>query len=145
MIKINKKIEYALMILKHMQSAEDHEYVSAREICQLYNAPSDTVAKVMQKLNKHQVLSSQQGSSGGYKLSANLEDISYSKLVQIVEGSGRAKDCIELKCSLFSTCNIISPIRKLNQKFNSLIENISLNELLEETSNQEMTKREMFT
>lgn len=144
MLKINKKIEYALMILKHMQNIEANQYVSAREICERYNAPSDTIAKVMQKLNKHKVLSSQQGSAGGYKLDANLEEISYAKLVQIIEGNGRAKDCIELKCSLFSSCNIISPIRKLNQKFNSLIENISLKDLFDETPGQDMTKGKMF-
>ena len=138
MIKINKKIEYSLMILKHIHNAKKGQFISAREICDQYKAPVDTVAKVMQKLGKQEILVSQQGTNGGYKLNVDLRNISYAHLAQVVEGGARAKDCIELKCSLFSTCNIISPIRKLNYELNSFIENISLADLFEDTPNSKI-------
>lgn len=134
MIKISKKIEYALMVLKHMRGIESAQQTTAREICDLYKAPFDTISKVMQTLAKHNILHSNQGATGGYTLTQNLESISYSKLVEIIEGRSKAKDCIELNCNLFSSCNIISPIRKLNHRLSDFISSISLAELLEDSA-----------
>ena len=69
MLKINKKVEYALMALKFMADKthsaipnnQDNEVViltSAREICDEFNTPFDTTAKVMQLMNNHDILKS---------------------------------------------------------------------------------------
>ena len=132
MLKISKKVEYSLMVLKHIHGLSESKPTTAREICDAYKAPFNTISKVMQTLSKHGVLVSHQGVNGGYTLSKNLEDISYSKLLEMIEGQAHAKDCLELNCSLFSSCNVISPIRKLNNKLNNVINSISLAELFEE-------------
>lgn len=121
------------MVLKHMRTHEKVKQTTAREICDLYKAPFDTISKVMQTMSKHQILISHQGASGGYTLGQDLGNISYSRLVEIVEGRSKAKDCIELNCSLFSSCNIISPVRNLNQRLSDFISSISLAELLEDS------------
>ena len=67
MLKINKKVEYALMALKFM--AEEKaigKITSAREICDKFNTPFDTTAKVMQAMNHHKILNSVKGTKGGY-------------------------------------------------------------------------------
>lgn len=133
MIKISKKIEYALMVLKHMRNNEALKQTTAREICDLYKAPFDTISKVMQTMSKHHILLSHQGANGGYTLCEDLGTISYSRLVEIIEGRSKAKDCIELNCSLFSSCNIISPVRNLNSRLSDFISSISLAELLEDS------------
>ena len=133
MIKISKKVEYALMVLKHMHSVNNNSPTTAREICDLYKAPFDTISKVMQTLSKHGILVSRQGVNGGYTLDSDLSVMSYSKLLDIIEGRSSARDCIELNCTLFSSCNIISPIRKLNQHMNNFISSISLADLFEES------------
>lgn len=121
------------MVLKHMHSLTDSSSTTAREICDLYKAPFDTISKVMQTLSKNGILISRQGVNGGYSLERDLNSMSYSTLLDIIEGRSRARDCIELNCNLFSSCNIISPIRKLNQHMNSFISSISLADLFEES------------
>lgn len=121
------------MVLKHMHSTKQNSTATAREICDLYKAPFDTISKVMQTLSKHGILISHQGATGGYTLKSDMSDISYSKLLEVIEGRSKARDCIELNCSLFSSCNIISPIRKLNQHMSNFVNSISLEELFDES------------
>jgi DNA-binding IscR family transcriptional regulator len=45
MFKINKKVEYALMVLKHM-----YEKKPVKEICDKYGAPFDVTSRSMQKM-----------------------------------------------------------------------------------------------
>lgn len=141
MIKISKKIEYSLMVLKHMHRVNNAKTTTAREICDSYGAPFNTISKVMQTLSKNQILISHQGATGGYTLNKDLSELSYSKLLEIIEGRAQAKDCIELNCSLFSSCNVISPIRKLNQHLNSFISSISLAELFDEGPTASLTTK----
>ncbi len=136
MLKINKKVEYALMALKYISDKEETRLVSAREICDEFQTPFDTTAKVMQVMNNHGVLKSVKGIKGGYSLLRPLEKISYMELVQMIEGKdelGKACFSVKGKCELFEKCNIVTPVEQLNQKLNSYLMTLTLNELLNGT------------
>ncbi|MBC7540904.1 MAG: Rrf2 family transcriptional regulator [Bacteriovorax sp.] len=144
MLKINKKVEYALMALKFMadktptlsingQSNEQITLTSAREICDEFNTPFDTTAKVMQLMNNHEILKSVKGIKGGYSLNKDLSKITYMNLVRLIEGKEVGRVCITNKgtCELFGKCNIVSPIELLNRKLNLFLETLSLADLLQ--------------
>lgn len=136
MLKINKKVEYALMALKYIADSDQTRLISAREICDEFATPFDTTAKVMQVMNNHGILKSVKGIKGGYSLLRPLHDISYMELVMMIEGKEElGKACISTKgkCELFDKCNIISPVEQLNQKLNSYLMTLSLEELLNGT------------
>jgi Rrf2 family protein len=137
MLKINKKVEYALMALKFMADKNDFTpLVSAREICDAFNSPFDTTAKVMQVMNNHDILKSVKGIKGGYSLNKNLSDITYMELVQMIEGRDEiGRVCTNLKgtCELLGKCNISTPVENLNRKLNTFLENLTLSELLQGT------------
>ena len=118
MVKINKKVEYALIVLKHLETSSDEELTTARKICDKYSTPFDTTSRVMQVMNNAGILTSLQGVKGGYKLNVDLSGISYHQLVEMIEGKKIDKDCSEMKCSLLSSCNITGPIKKFNQYLN---------------------------
>ena len=139
MLKINKKVEYALMALKFMtdkannKDAKD-DLTSAREICDHFQTPFDTTAKVMQLMNNHDILKSVKGIKGGYSLNRSLQDITYAELASIIEGkpeSGRV--CVSAKgtCELLGKCNIATPVELLNRKLNHFLETLTLKELLQ--------------
>ena len=56
MVKINRKVEYALMVLKLMNERSTTELTTAREVCDLFKTPFDTTAKVMQQLIRKRLL-----------------------------------------------------------------------------------------
>lgn len=130
MVKINKKVEYALMVLKHMCSKPADELTTAREICDQYQIPFDTTAKVMQQMNSYGFFNSHKGVKGGYSLKINLKNISYLELIELVEGKNTNIDCMTNKCSLSNSCNIVSPMKKLNEHLTYFFKGLSLDELL---------------
>lgn len=137
MLKINKKVEYALMALKFMADKNDYSpLVSAREICDAFHTPFDTTAKVMQVMNNHDILKSVKGIKGGYSLNKNLSDITYMELVLMIEGRldvGRVCTNHKGTCELIAKCNISTPVENLNKKLNTFLENLTLAELLQGT------------
>lgn len=132
MVKINKKVEYSLIVLKHLNNNGDSPQITAREICDIYSTPFDTTSRVMQTMNKSGILASTQGKKGGYKLAIDLEQISYLQLVELIEGKKVGQDCSEVNCALLSSCNITGPIKKLNQYLLHFFKVLTIKELLEE-------------
>lgn len=132
MLKVNKKIEYALMALKFMASRSDGTLTSAREICDKFNTPFDTTAKVMQTMNSNDILKSVKGIKGGYSLNKKLSEVTYMELSRMIEGSDGESMCQGHKgtCELFGTCNISTPMNRLHLKINEYLESLTLEELL---------------
>lgn len=132
MLKITKKVEYALIILKYMGEKPAGEFHSAREICLHFKIPFDTSAKVMQSLNNHDILTSLQGANGGYQLNKHLSDITFLQLEEIIEGKSRDFFCESAKglCHLYSSCNIVNPVDRLNKKIKNFLGELSISELL---------------
>jgi Rrf2 family protein len=132
MIKINRKVEYALMVLKLMKEKEVSELTSAREVCDRFETPFDTTAKVMQQMNNSGILLSHKGVKGGYTLARDLSQITYMELVELIEGKSFMMDCHEGPCDLFNKCNISQPIKRLNDYLIYIFNALTLNELLSE-------------
>lgn len=130
MIKINRKVEYALMALKFMNEREASHLTTAREVCDLFHTPFDTTAKVMQQLNSKGILHSHKGVKGGYTLAKNLDTISYKDLVELIEGKKFMMDCHEGPCEMLGTCNISQPIKRLNDYLITIFNSLTLSELL---------------
>ncbi len=130
MIKINRKVEYALMVLKLMKDRNSSELTTAREVCDKFHTPFDTTSKVMQLMNTAGLLHSHKGVKGGYTLLRDLSEVSYVELVQLIEGKSFMMDCHEGPCDLFKSCNIAQPIRRLNDYIINIFSTLTLNELL---------------
>lgn len=133
MLKINKKVEYALMALKFMADKKDQTLTSAREICDVLSIPFDTTAKVMQIMNNHEILKSVQGIKGGYSLNTSLEKITYMQLVHIIEEKkeiGRSCTGPKGPCELINKCNIVAPVELLNKRLNQYLETLTIKDLL---------------
>jgi Rrf2 family protein len=134
MIKINRKVEYALMALNLMQERDPGALTTAREVCDLFGAPFDTTAKVMQLMNGAGILQSQKGVKGGYTLARNLSEVTYLELVQLIEGKSFMMDCHdrgdEGPCDLYHRCNISQPIKRLNDYLITIFGALTIGELL---------------
>ena len=130
MIKINRKVEYALMVLKLMSERTAQELTTAREVCDRFKTPFDTTAKVMQHLNLAGVLASVKGVKGGYFLQQDLSTLSYLQLVELIEGKAFHQDCHEGPCELLGSCNISRPIQRLNHYLTNIFSSLSVQELL---------------
>jgi len=132
MIKINRKVEYALMVLKLIQEKNHSELTTAREVCDRFDTPFDTTAKVMQQMNGAGILHSHKGVKGGYNLARDLASISYIELSELIEGKSFMMDCHDGPCDLMHKCNITQPIKRLNDYLINIFNSLTLHELLAE-------------
>ena len=74
MLRLSKKTDYALMAMKHLALLGDRGSSSAREIAEQYDIPVELMAKVLQRLARKGLLSSHQGTRGGYELARPVGD-----------------------------------------------------------------------
>lgn len=134
MNKINRKVEYALMALKHMRAKAPGELTSAKEICEAYGAPFDGMSRVLQVLGQKGVLKSEQGAHGGYQITRDLSKVSLQELIEWITGKIEIAKCLSSgtdSCDIKSSCNIISPVMVLNKKLTEFYKTLSVAELIE--------------
>ncbi|MGE5085873.1 MAG: RrF2 family transcriptional regulator [Bacillota bacterium] len=135
MNKINRKLEYALMALKHMSQKIPGELTSAKEVSEAFHTPFDATARVMQQMaQKGGILRAEYGANGGYQITKDLAKVSIHDLVEVIEGPTALVKCLhkEAPCEIQGTCNIVSPITNLNHKLIDFYKSVSLKDLLVE-------------
>ncbi len=136
MNKLNRKIEYSLMALKHMVHKTPGELTTAKEVSETFKTPFDATARVMQLMASHGLLKSEQGACGGYQITKDLAKVTMLELIEVIEGSPTLVKCLNKEkedfCEIQSTCNIVSPVHSLNQKLNEFYKSLTLKDLLKE-------------
>lgn len=138
MNKINRKLEYALIGLKHMRSKAPGELTSVKELSAAYGCPFDAASRVMQVLAQKGVLISEQGAHGGYMIARDLTRLSFAELSEILLGKIAIARCLtdssedgSHACEMRASCNIVTPVQMLNRKLNEFYRSLSIAELLE--------------
>jgi Rrf2 family protein len=133
MFKINRKIEYALIALKHMHQTKPGQLTVAKEICDQYKAPFDVVSRVMQRMAHGGLLKSEKGIHGGYQIVKDLSRVTFLDLEEMILGKVYLADCLEgdhSGCSMVHGCNLISPMISLNRKLVGFLKTIVILELM---------------
>lgn len=133
MNRLNRKVEYALMALKHMSSKYAGQLTSVKEICAAVNIPFDATSRVMQQMAHHNLLKVEHGSKGGYMLLKDPAKISLLEIIEIIDGPIEVVRCsqTESDCEFRPTCNVTSPLQSLNSRLANFYQKISLAELLQ--------------
>jgi len=130
MLKLTKKIEYALIALQHMQGKDNNEVTSVKEVTEEYDLPASLLAKALQQLAKNNIIEPIQGPSGGYRLNKPLEEIKLNDFIEIIEGPVGLVDCLhDPACGHIGTCNIRLPIERVNNTIKDLFSNMTLADL----------------
>jgi Rrf2 family protein len=130
MLKLTKKIEYALIALQHMQGKDHNDITNAKEIAENFDLPVSLLAKVLQQLAKNNIIEPIQGPSGGYRLNKSLDKIKLNDFIEIIEGPVGLVDCLhDPNCGHIGTCNIRLPIERVNNTIKDLFSNMTLADL----------------
>jgi Rrf2 family protein len=130
MLKLTKKIEYALIALQHMQRKDHNDITNVKEIADNFDLPASLLAKVLQQMAKHDIIEPIQGPSGGYRLNKPLEEIRLNDFIEIIEGPVGLVDCLhDPDCGHIGTCNIRLPIERVNNTIKDLFSNMTLADL----------------
>ena len=127
MLKLNKKVEYGLMALLHM---DGEELANVREIADAYNIPGAVLGKVMQSLAHYELIESTLGAHGGYRLKRPLEAMNLQQVHEAIEGPVHITCCQENAefCDQFSTCNIKTPMTRVQTRLVQFIAEVKVSD-----------------
>ena len=133
MLKLNKKVEYGLIAVLHMDEAADRALVTAKEIADRYSIPAELLGKVLQRLARGGIVSSVQGSRGGYRLERPLESLSLGDVVDVVEGRVKLAACCDgsTDCRQLAACNIKRPVQRIQEDLLRYMQDVPLSRFRE--------------
>jgi Rrf2 family protein len=133
MLKLTKKADYGLIALKHL-AARRAKSASAKEIADRYRIPLPLLSKVLQQLSKNGLLLSVQGTNGGYRLAKAANSITVLEVVRTIDGPIILTSCFteHKECDQSSQCTVREPLRRVHESILSLLDSISIADLLEE-------------
>ena len=130
MLKISRKVEYALVALRHFQSQDQDKLTSAKELANTYGVPQELLAKVLQRLARNNIIDAVKGPTGGYRLSKDPETIKMTDFFEIIEGPMGIMDCyFDSGCDKLDGCSIRRPISRINDSIRTMFDNMTLAEV----------------
>ena len=129
MFKLSRKLEYALIALRHIQMKGD-TLSTTKEISDMYTIPRELLAKTLQQMARLKYIVAVQGPKGGYCIDEVLAKINLTQFVEAMEGPLAMVDCnINSDCIQLNTCNIRMPINKINENIRSIFNNINITDI----------------
>ena len=134
MLRLSKKADYALMAMKHLAVRPDAASASAREIAEQYDIPVELMAKVLQRLARRGLLTSHQGTRGGYRLSKPAAAISVADIIQAIDGPLTVTACSTEaeNCGQYSKCSVRDPLWRIKDRIVAALATCSLQEVAAE-------------
>lgn len=133
MNRIHRKVEYALIALKHMNQKRPGQLTTVKEICATYGCPFDATSRVLQIMVQKGLLRSEQGAQGGYFILKDLARVTLYDLIAITVGPIGVVKCLDngnSHCDIYNRCSVVAPLSALNDQLVDFYKGISIASLL---------------
>jgi Rrf2 family protein len=129
MIKLTKKIEYAILAVQYI-ALNEGRLASAKEISEKLNISFEFLSKTMQKLIHSGIVVSQQGAKGGYSLARRAEETTIEDIIKAIDENTALVECFEShdseNCGRSDSCTLRSPIGRIQYEINSILRNTTV-------------------
>ena len=127
MLKITRKVEYALIALRHLQQTEQGQLSSAKSMALEYDIPQELLAKILQRLAKERIVQAIKGPRGGYQILKDPKTVNMTKFFEILEGPIGIMDCyFDSNCEQLNGCTIREPINRINDNIRTMFDKMTL-------------------
>lgn len=85
-MRVSAKSDYALRALIEIARSADARAISAEELGRLQDVPHGFLQAILADLRKADIVISQRGQSGGWRLARQPQDISVAEVIRAVDG-----------------------------------------------------------
>jgi Rrf2 family protein len=132
MLKLTKKADYGLIAVRHLAEHAELGACSAKDLAEMYGIPQEALAKILQRLARSKLLTSQHGTNGGYVLSRDPRKISALEVIRAIEGPLFITSCKSDKgCNTSLKCTVREPLQKVSRAIEEVLSRLSVWELHE--------------
>ena len=133
MFQINTKLDYGLITLRSLALNYRNGPLSLSSIAADNHLPYHYLTQIINPLKRAGVVESYEGAKGGYTLTRKPEEISLREITMILAPRKKLNRCLRTDhhaCKLKRTCGMSSWWFQFNMRFQKLIDNISLADLV---------------
>jgi len=124
--------DYGLVLMTHMAQHQVGVPYTARGLAAETRLPLPTVSKLLKELLQGDLLVSQRGVKGGYRLARKPREVSVGEIITVLEGPVALTECstdISGLCDLEPCCPIKNNQRIISQAVRGALENVLLSDL----------------
>ncbi|MCK5086416.1 MAG: Rrf2 family transcriptional regulator [Melioribacteraceae bacterium] len=135
MLKLPKSVEYSFLALRYIAINSNGNKISVKEISENEKIPYELLAKILQRLVKHNIVQSHQGVKGGYILSKTPDKLDLATIMGAVENDIQITDCLfesatKNDCERVDDCCLRDPFFSIQKKINDLFRETYITDLL---------------
>lgn len=148
MIKLSRRLDYAILAVSHLAARGATAPLSARALADATRIPPAILANILKELNRVGMVRSVRGVHGGYELAVAPDELSVGALVRALEGDVRLVECVPsapaLKvpgmalspapsaCQIESSCPIKTPLRRVHDRIHEVLNGLTFDQLMAE-------------
>ena len=133
-MKFSTRTTYGLRAMIKLAVNFNNESLSLANIAKAEDISPKYLEKLFVKLKKADLIISEKGSAGGYKLAKNPSEVRVFDVVKVLEGDLSPFHCLndkgEIHCSAKCNCRATSVLIKVQNAINSTLKSMSLKDLL---------------
>ena len=130
MLKLTKKADYGLIAMRHLAEHADLGACSAKDLAEMYGIPQEALAKILQRLAKAKLLTSMQGTNGGYTLSRDPRLISAFDVIRAIEGPMFITSCSPNgECDQSDRCTVKGPLQKVSKSIEQVLSQLTIHDM----------------
>jgi FeS assembly SUF system regulator len=130
-LRITKLTDYAFVVLCHMANRPERALTSTGA-SRLTGLPQPSVSKILKSLARAQVLVSERGAQGGYRLAQAASELSVADIIDAVEGPIALTECSSHEsptCEYAGTCALETNWERINNTIRQALATVPLSDL----------------
>ena len=130
---ISTKGRYALRVLIDMAEHGSEKYIKLKDIAERQEISEKYLENIVKDLVKHDIITGLRGKGGGYKLSADADQIIIGDVLKIMEGTLSPVSCLSdetVICSRASQCRTLEFWKGLDDVINRYVNSFSIADLV---------------
>ena len=123
LMQIPRRVDYGLRAVIYLSGQDPEKCCSMAEIATRQGVPRKFLEKIIQDLIRGGLIKSKRGSCGGYALARSAEEISFSDVIEAIEGPIAVNLCLDehLGCDQMPRCTMIGVWSEVQQKINQVL------------------------
>ena len=135
-MKLSTRGRYGIHAMYELAANYGGSPVSIKSVAEKQNIPEAYLEQLIAILRKDELVVSIRGAQGGYRLSRPPEEITVGDVLRSLEGGLKLIDCLEEEETCGKSCACPSRIvwKKLSDGLNSIVDSITLRDMIEEYS-----------
>lgn len=133
-MKISTKGRYALRMLLDLAERQNEGYIALKDIAARQNISKKYLEQIAPILNKSDILNTNRGYQGGYKLAKAPSKYTVGEILRLTEGSLSPVSCLDhdpIECERSADCITLPIWKGLKKAICDYLDGITLQDILD--------------